>query len=101
MSGRSTPADEPAKDVLAAEAFAVPGADPNLHHRGPIKPPQDPSGIAEPHDVLAAEEFPMPAGPRSRASTALMRRAEAGRRSPVALALGLLGFVLVRRRRRG
>jgi hypothetical protein len=24
--------------------------------------PADPSGIQEPHDVLAAEEFPMPAG---------------------------------------
>ena len=26
--------------------------------------PADPSGIQEPHDVLAAEEFPMPAGGR-------------------------------------
>ncbi|MBO0767337.1 MAG: hypothetical protein J2O48_01505 [Solirubrobacterales bacterium] len=39
--------DEPAHDVLAAEEFEVPGADPGLH--------QDPA-----HDVLAAEEFGMP-----------------------------------------
>jgi hypothetical protein len=49
-----------ARDVLAAEAFAVPASDPRLHHQ-PIVLPSDPTGIAEPHDVLAAEEFPMPA----------------------------------------
>jgi hypothetical protein len=47
-------------DVLAAEEFAMPSVDPELHH-GPVTPPEDPSGIAEPHDILAAEEFPMPA----------------------------------------
>lgn len=49
-----------AHDVLAAEAFAVPSADPSLRHQ-PITLPDDPTGIAEPHDVLAAEEFAMPA----------------------------------------
>lgn len=63
MPGREIPPDEDAHDVLAAEAFAVPSADPSLRHR-PIALPDDPTGIAEPHDVLAAEEFAMPA-PRS------------------------------------
>jgi len=63
MPGRETPPNEDAHDVLAAEAFAVPSADPSLRHR-PIALPDDPTGIAEPHDVLAAEEFAMPA-PRS------------------------------------
>jgi hypothetical protein len=61
MSETKTPADEPAHDILAAEAFAVPAPDPSLHH-GPLVLPDDPTGIAEPHDVLAAEEFAMPAG---------------------------------------
>jgi hypothetical protein len=52
--------EEPAHDVLAAEAFAVPARDPDLN-AGPLLLPEDPRGIAEPHDVLAAEEFPMPA----------------------------------------
>jgi hypothetical protein len=61
MSGRDSPLpEEEAHDVLAAEAFAVPAADPSLRHQ-PITLPDDPSGIAEPHDVLAAEEFAMPA----------------------------------------
>jgi hypothetical protein len=64
MPGRDfPPPEDEAHDVLAAEAFAVPTADPSLRHR-PITLPDDPTGIAEPHDVLAAEEFAMPA-PRS------------------------------------
>jgi hypothetical protein len=63
MPGREIPPEGDAHDVLAAEAFAVPSADPSLRHR-PITLPDDPAGIAEPHDVLAAEEFAMPA-PRS------------------------------------
>jgi hypothetical protein len=54
---------EPAHDVLAAEEFAVGAADPSLGH-GRVVLPDDPTGIAEPHDVLAAEEFALPA-PRS------------------------------------
>jgi hypothetical protein len=57
---RQRPDSEPAHDVLAAEAFAVPAPDPALRH-GPVVLPEDPSGIAEPHDILAAEEFAMPA----------------------------------------
>jgi hypothetical protein len=55
-----TSGNETARDVLAAEAFAVPAPDPALRHE-PIDLPQDPTGIAEPHDVLAAEEFALPA----------------------------------------
>jgi hypothetical protein len=71
---RST--EDPARDVLAAEAFAVPAPDPSLTH-GPVVLPDDPSGIAEPHDILAAEEFAMPASARSSDSgaSALARRA--------------------------
>jgi hypothetical protein len=56
-------AGEPPHDVLAAEEFAVPAPDPDLHHHEPVVLPDDPTGIPEPHDVLAAEEFPIPAVP--------------------------------------
>ena len=59
MAETEAPREEPAHDVLAAEEFPLPAADPDLHH-GPVVLPDDPAGIAEPHDVLAAEEFPMP-----------------------------------------
>src|ERR1700694_3152775 len=55
-----SPRPEEAHDVLAADEFAMPAADPDLHH-GPVSLPGDPSGDSEPHDILAAEEFPMPA----------------------------------------
>jgi hypothetical protein len=61
MPDPNPPAKDPAKDVLAAEAFGVPARDPTLTH-GPVVLPADPTGIEEPHDVLAAEEFAMPAG---------------------------------------
>jgi hypothetical protein len=51
----------PPHDILAAEEFAVPAPDPDLHHHDPVVLPDDPTGIPEPHDVLAAEEFPIPA----------------------------------------
>ena len=53
---------DPAHDVLAAEAFAVPGADPSLDPR-PVVLPSDPTGIEEPHDVLSAEDYAIPAPP--------------------------------------
>lgn len=53
-------ADSAAHDVLAAEAFPVSVADPTIHPRSVLLP-DDPTGIEEPHDVLAAEEFAMPA----------------------------------------
>jgi hypothetical protein len=67
-----TSAPEPAHDILAAEAFAMPAPDPRFHKHPLHVPndPNDPSGATEPHDVLAAEEFPMPAG---RAADALAR----------------------------
>ncbi len=40
-------AHEPAHDVLAAEAFALPAPDPVLHH-GPVALPEDPAGGSEP-----------------------------------------------------
>ncbi len=52
---------EPAHDILAAEEFGMPAADPDLQH-GPVVVPEDPSTPGEPpHDVLAAEQFAMPA----------------------------------------
>ena len=53
--------EEPAHDMLAAEAFAMPAPDPELTTTARCACPRIPSGIREPHDVLAAEEFPMPA----------------------------------------
>ena len=99
MSGRSNSAEGKAKDVLAAEAFAVPAADPNLHPRGPILVPEDPSGIEEPHDVLAAEEFAMPASPRPRVSSTFTRPSEAGIRTRLAVAAGVLLALRALRRR--
>lgn len=59
--------------------------------------PPDPTGIHEPHDVLAAEEFAMPAGERGVHPAA----AQPGRRSwtPFALVLAAALAVLWLRRR--
>jgi hypothetical protein len=57
--------------------------------------PDDPTGIEEPHDVLAAEEFPMPA-PRVTFELAPRKKS---RRIGLALAAGLLLLLLSRRRR--
>jgi hypothetical protein len=93
-----TPAEEPAHDVLAAEAFAVPAPDPELAHR-PVVLPEDPSGIAEPHDILAAEEFAMPA-PQGHPGASAASRARARRRIGLGAATALLGLLAFRRRRR-
>ena len=57
--------------------------------------PPDPTGIQEPHDVLAAEEFAMPTGGGT--------EADSGSFDPRSLlpaaALALLLFVVLRRRR--
>jgi hypothetical protein len=58
-ASRTQAAEEPAHDILAAEAFAMPAPDPAFRHDLVI--PGDPAGIVEPHDILAAEEFAMPA----------------------------------------
>jgi len=96
--GHGTPEEEPAHDVLAAEAFAMPGPDPGLRH-GPVTLPEDPSGIAEPHDVLAAEEFAMPAGRATASGGAALAGVprRAGRIAAVAAAL----IALAGLRRRG
>ncbi|MEO8966681.1 MAG: hypothetical protein ABI355_03755 [Solirubrobacteraceae bacterium] len=93
---------EQAHDVLAAEEFGMPAADPILHHHEPVTLPSDPTGIVEAHDVLAAEEFAMPAG-RPTASglpTAGGSDAGRGRMLAVAGALGLLALGRSRARRR-
>ena len=58
--------------------------------------PVDPSGIQEPHDVLAAEEFAMPA-PGSRASAG-SRRFDVRRWLPLSL-VGIAALALLLRRR--
>lgn len=89
--------EEPAHDVLAADEFAMPAADPRLRH-GPVILPADPSGIAEPHDILAAEEFAMPAGYGSPTGAVLGRSAvRRWSRLGTAAAVALIVF---RRRRR-
>ena len=103
MSGpESSPPDDEAHDVLAAEAFAVPARDPALRH-GPIKLPDDPSGIAEAHDVLAAEEFAMPATQPPSSPAGHAGRIAAKVPLPVrvvALTAVALGFLRALRRRR-
>jgi hypothetical protein len=94
-----TPAEEPARDVLAAEAFAMPAADPELRH-GPVVLPEDPTGIEEPHDILAAEEFAMPA-PQGHPGAGGASRARARRRIAIGgAAATLAGLLTLRRRRR-
>jgi hypothetical protein len=96
MSDTKTPAEEPVHDVLAADMFAMPAADPELHH-GPVRPPGDPTGIAEPHDVLAAEEFAMPAPPPG--SSLSLMRPRGSSLAPLLLGAALLvGILLLRRR---
>jgi hypothetical protein len=102
MPETHSPADEPARDVLAAEAFAMPAPDPELHHQGPLVLPEDPTGIAEAHDVLAAEEFAMPAVSPARSPTGLAGGSDSSR-APLAIgAAGTLAvlWLLVRARRR-
>lgn len=90
--------EEPARDVLAAEAFAVPAPDPGL--RRPKQLPEDPSGIAEPHDILAAEEFAMPVARPPGGGGQVRTRPEARHRVAMLAAAGGLLALLRRRRRR-
>ena len=96
-------AGDEAHDVLAAEAFAVPAADPALRQH-PIVLPEDPSGIAEPHDVLAAEEFAMPAATTPPAPSGALALAARQARSPARIAMAggvaAVALVVLRRRRR-
>jgi hypothetical protein len=97
MPQHRTATGEDAHDVLAAEAFAMPAPDPDLHH-GPVLLPEDPTGVPEPHDVLAAEEFPMPAPRRGEEGGSVVSRAP----FPVALGVAAVagGALLVVRRLR-
>ena len=99
MAPHRTPDEEPAHDVLAADAFAVPAPDPRLRPRRVVLP-EDPSGIAEPHDILAAEEFAMPALPAETTRGALTRADEAPWWSMVGAAAGGILALIGRRRHR-
>jgi hypothetical protein len=59
--------------------------------------PADPSGIQEPHDVLAAEEFAMPA-PEEREATSAARRVADPRALLALLLVALIALVVLRRR---
>jgi hypothetical protein len=105
MPGPDPTREDEAHDVLAAEAFAVPTADPNLRHQ-PIALPDDPTGIAEPHDILAAEEFAMPAPRRPQSPSGAAGIAASAAKAATPVRIGALAAValLVRgalRRRRG
>ena len=101
MAEFETPPDERAHDVLAADEFAVPAADPALRHE-PVVLPEDPSGIEEPHDVLAAEEFAMPATRRAGPGVTLARHTASLWQLVVAAVAGvMLALLLSRLRRRG
>jgi hypothetical protein len=62
--------------------------------------PADPSGIDEPHDVLAAEAFAMPATRRASAGAVTLARRHSGSlwRFAVAAAAGVLVAWLLARR---
>ncbi|HWC85877.1 MAG TPA: hypothetical protein VG388_05030 [Solirubrobacteraceae bacterium] len=93
---RPNSGDLAAHDVLAAEEFALPAADPSIGY--PVVLPDDPSGIAEPHDVLAAEEFALPASPAHPAGPVVPARRDARRAGAV---LGIVALVIVTRILRG
>ena len=63
-----------------------------------LRLPSDPTGIAEPHDVLAAEDFAMPSGP----DRLVARLRHGSARAPLlAFAAAVLaGLVVAARRRR-
>ncbi len=98
MSEHRTATDQ-AHDVLAAEAFAMPAPDPDLHH-GPVLLPEDPLGVPEPHDVLAAEEFAMPAPRKGDQAGFAVSRAPFPAAVGAAAAVGGLALVVRRLRRR-
>jgi len=75
----------------------MPTLDPTIHH-APVKLPEDPGGVTEPHDILAAEEFPMPAVRPWETSVAPVRSEPA--HVPIVAALTACLLVLVVRRYR-
>jgi hypothetical protein len=89
---------DPAHDVLAAEMYGVPAPDPAIHH-APVVLPEDLTGAQEPRDVLAAEEFALPAGPPHPLGRAEGMGRSRGRLRRVA-AGGALAFIALRALRR-
>ncbi len=61
--------------------------------------PADPSGIQEPHDVLAAEEFPMPAGAEPHEEADESGGFDPRMLAPLILLVATLALILLRRRR--
>jgi hypothetical protein len=57
--------------------------------------PPDPTGIQQPHDVLAAEEFPMPAGAEPHAEQG---RPDPRTLVPLLLLIALIAVLVLRRR---
>jgi hypothetical protein len=113
MADAQTPREEPAHDVLAAEAFAVPAPDPVLHRAHEpardvlaaeefVVPAPDPvlHRAHEPaRDVLAAEEFVVPApDPGLHHSSGAHLRLRPRAIAAVVTPLGLLALRLLRRR---
>jgi hypothetical protein len=102
MDSQEEAGTEDPHDVLAAEAFAMPTADPALRH-GPLRLPEDLTGSEEPRDVLIAEEFAMPTGHphAAEASDAASARPRSLRDRRFWVAAGGVLLALVRWRRRG
>jgi hypothetical protein len=93
-------ANAPATDVLAAEEFGVPAADPGLTPEE-LDLPRDLVGD-KPRDVLAAEEFAMPAPDEARVPPGAVRRPPLARLVAINLPPLLGAAWLYRRlRRRG
>ncbi len=93
--------DLPAVDVLAAEEFAVPAPDPALRPET-LDLPADLVGD-EPRDVLAAEEFAMPAPDEAHEPPPVPKRRRPGAKLIAAclVPVGLVLGVWRRKRRRG
>jgi hypothetical protein len=86
---------ETAHEILAAEAFAMPGADRGSRHA----PRDEHSDDSAPHDVLSAEEYAMPAA-RPRAlppdGTGGEARWRRSRKRLLGVALGLMALGALR-----
>jgi transposase len=73
---------------------------PDARLRPELVLPRDPAGVPEPHDVLAAEEFAMPAPDAGSGAQAARKATAPGRPRLAGLAgAGLLAYWVRRRRR--
>ena len=73
--------------MLAADEFGIGTRDERM--------PPDPTGIQQPHDVLAAEEFAMPAGAEPHPESG---RPDPRTLVPLVLLIALIAFLVLRRR---